>query len=195
VGLAAGDFYVGGNERGRVLVVPGRKNKAAWVLGESVGTPLSPPERFKVGLMSMALSRSVLPFVIRGPQKTLDVIHALSLAAESPLPGAQDRADLEELGRTLAKKLPRKARKSLTELFLQIKSSGTDPATWAEGIQRSAVRTGLVVGGQLRIALVHVLGGTITPESVGGNEEAMALVRFWVSEAAQQARKELGFAL
>ena len=189
-GLEPGELYVGGNDASQIAAVPGKKGKPAFIVGDGVSAPLTDSRRFVVGQLAMAIHEGCLPFVQRRPEEAASVLHAAAAAAESPLPGGAARADVEELRRAIERKMSRKARRAIAEAAAGVGNADVD--AWAAAAASSTLRAGLLLAGDLRVALAAVLPAPISLESVGASKMARDLVAFFISHESLALRRELG---
>jgi len=155
--------------------------------------PLESWARYRVARLSMGVEARTLPFVQRTPEQAVELFFALAEAVDCPI-------DLEEKGgsqresfaRTLARELPRKARKLIAANAAELRGKEVAVKSWCRAAHASSSRAGLLVAGEIRVALEATLAQGITPESVRSSEEASDLVWFGISSTAIALRRKLG---
>jgi hypothetical protein len=191
--LKLGDFYVGGDEATRVVGFP-RDDELAMLAGVGVTAPLSSTRRHQLALQVAGYALSSLPLLTRTSAQAARLVFAAMIAAEALLPPNVARDELGDLPRTLAKALPRKVRKALPDLVRSLPDGGTSTETQVRLLLRHTRRLALLLGGDLEAALEGVVGALPSPETIGGSDDALDLVRAFTSAAMTTLRKRLGLA-
>ncbi len=190
-GLEPGDFYVGGPDATLVTCIPGKRDRFTWIVGSNVQTPLSAAHRFLVGQLAIAARDATLPLVQRPPEEAATVLLAAAAAADAVLPAARGRSGLEERRTALARTLSRKARRAIAELAPRL-GDGARIEPWCRAAHGTALRAGMLLAGDLAVALQAVLGTESTVEAVRGAAVARRLLSFWLSTESLALRRELG---
>jgi hypothetical protein len=190
-GVETEDFYVGGNDAGRILALPGRKG-AVWIAGSGVTSPLDPIRRFAAGQQAYAAQRGVLPLLRRPPEDAALLLAAVCLASEAPLPAAQGKSVVPELAARLARTLPRKTRKAVQQLAPTLPEGGERLPAFCRDVRRSAMRCGLLLSGDLVAVLEALLDEAPRLYSVRASVDATDLLLFWISPAMLELRRGLG---
>lgn len=188
LGAPAGALHRGGDDAGRLELLPYAKGGPAWLLGPAVGAPLSPEARFVVGRLAFGLRFGVAPFVRRGPEAATTAVLAAAVVAGHPLPRAEGRDDVAELARRLSRALPRRTRKSLAPLVEPL-LHGWSVTAWTQALHRSADRVGVLLAGDVGPGLRRLLDGPVVPEVVRASKEARLLLDFWLSAESVNARR------
>lgn len=190
-GLETEDFYVGGNDAGRILALPGRKG-AVWIVGSGVASPFDPLRRFSAGQQAYGAQRGVLPLLRRPPEDAALLLAAVCLASEAPLPAASGKSVVPELASRLARTLPRKTRKAVQQLAPSLPEGGARLPAFCRDARRSAMRCGLLLSGDLVAVLEALLDESPRLYSVRASVDATDLLLFWISPAMLELRRGLG---
>lgn len=190
-GVETEDFYVGGNDAGRILALPGRKG-AVWIAGSGVTSPFDPIRRFAAGQQAYAAQRGVLPLLRRPPEDAALLLAAVCLASEAPLAAAQGKSVVPELASRLARTLPRKTRKAVQQLAPTLPEGGARLPAFCRDVRRSAMRCGLLLSGDLVAVLEALLDEAPRLYSVRASVDATDLLLFWISPAMLELRRGLG---
>jgi hypothetical protein len=191
-GLGEAELFVGGDDPRRIDLMPHHKGKPAWVAGREVRAPLSPDQRYTVGMLAAAATLGVAPFVRRGPGGAATALFAAAAAAEVPLPAGEGRSGMAETTRRIHKAMPRRVRKSLPELIRGLEGDGRLVDAWAHLVVRTGQHAGLVASNDLASALRRVLGTSPDRGLVLDAADARDLLLFWLSPGALELRQKLG---
>lgn len=201
LGAAPAELYVGGRDPAGCAGVAYR-GKPLWVFGQSA---LEAPTRarFVTAQLALGLRLNVSPLAQRlvrdGLEAAIDALLATSAAAGAPLAVGQTRPGVEALVPRLSKVVSRRARRAAPELAAKL-GDGRAVMGYARGLRATLLRVASVVCGDPSPALDVLAGGSgsgggasgRTERSTRENAEARELLRFWLSPAAQAARRELG---
>ncbi|MCB9635658.1 MAG: hypothetical protein H6721_26360 [Sandaracinus sp.] len=190
-GLDLEDLYVGGNDAGRLLALPGRKG-VIWVAGSGLTPPLDPLRRFFAGQQSYAVQRGIAPLLRRPPEDGAVVLAAVCAACEVPLPSAMGKSVVPELAQRLARSLPRKTRKAVQQLAPSLPDGGAGLPAFCRDVRRSAMRAGLLLSGDLTLVLQALLDEAPRLYSIRASVDATDLLQFWLSPAMLELRRGLG---
>lgn len=106
-----------------------------------------------------------------------------------------------KLSQELARKLPMKVSRQLTQVFKEHDEESFDSRSWRAGIRRAGNRVGLTLAGDIEAALRVVLPTESErtpdslPEAVRSDEDLRDLIAFASSEQFVEARRRLAFAV
>ena len=191
-GVGQAELFSGGDAPTRIDVMPHYKGTLCWALGAGVQAPLSPDQRYTVGMLAWGARFGVAPFVRRGPEGSSNALFAAAVAAEAPLPAGEGSEGLEETTRRIYKAMPRRVRKALPDMLAGLGDDGRSIDAWAHATVRSAHHAGLLASNDLATGLRRVLGGEAEPEIVLASVEARDMLLFWLSSGALALRRKLG---
>jgi cellulose synthase operon protein C len=191
--LPPGDFYAGGAPD-LIAVLPGRRDRPTWITGPRVRAPMDPRDRFEVGRLAMAFAEGTLPLMGRPPGQAINRLLAATAASGVDLSAAARRPGVQELAPDLSRALPRRSRKAIAELGSTLEDDVQAFQRYVQAARRSTLHAGLLVSGDLGMALWAVLGEPADLTSVRASEDARDLVRFWISTDALALRRALGMA-
>lgn len=191
-GLTGGDFYVGGTDSRGVQGIPGKKGRPSIIVGPQVTAPLDTRQRFQLAWQATGLRTGTLPLLHRSATDAGTILYAVAAAAGTPFPSGFGRAGLEQWTNALAKAFPRKVRRAIADLVRATPDGGASVESWCALPRRTAARAGLVLCGDLPVALEVLLGAPPTAERVEASDEARDLVRFWLEPSTLELRKDLG---
>jgi hypothetical protein len=191
LGIKPGDFYVGGDEATRALAMP-RDNECGFVVGVGVTAPLSTMRRHQVALQLAAVHLRTLPLVARAPAQTLRLVLAALAVADCPLPAKVPREALAEDMKLLGKHLPRRVRKSLSELGKGLSEDADRLERHLRLQARHTRRLALLLGGDVGAALESLLGTLPKKEAIANSEDALDLIRAWTSAPMATLRRRVG---
>ncbi len=185
------DTFVGGDDPGRLLAMPGKK-RHAWVIGDGVRSPLHPVHRFLVAQQACALRLGFSALVRRMPSDGATMLHAVAAASDHPLAAGMDRAGLVDWTRRLHKAMPRKTRKAAATLAAQVPDGGRDVEAFCVGVRRGAMRAGALVGGDLTSIVTALIDEHPSLAVVRATADANDLIHFWISPQMIELRRSLG---
>ncbi|HJL14767.1 MAG TPA: hypothetical protein RMH99_03875 [Sandaracinaceae bacterium LLY-WYZ-13_1] len=191
-GLPEAPLFVGGDDPGRLDLMPYYKGKPAWVIGRGIRGPLSADQRFTAGFLAAGARLGVAPLVRRGPGGAATALFAAAAAAEVPLAAGEGRAGMAETTRRLYKAMPRRVRKSLPDLVRSVGGDGRAIDAWAHLVVRSAQHAGLLMANDLDVSLRRVLGTAPDRGVVLDVADARDMLLFWLSPGALALRQRLG---
>lgn len=193
-GLAAGDFYHGGDSL-LLAATPGKRERTDWILGRGVDTPmLGPAHRFAVGRKAFGAATHTSALIDRSASEGATLLFAVAAAADTPLNAGVGRPGLDEWTRTVQRTISRRARKATAAAATLLEDGGISLEGYCGAARRSANRAGLIACMDLPVALTALLGVAPTLEGVRASSEANALVRFWISREFLALRQKLGLA-
>ncbi|NOY92043.1 MAG: hypothetical protein GXP55_12675, partial [Deltaproteobacteria bacterium] len=185
----------GGPKPTALTLVPGKQNRATWIVSGSLASPLTRAHRFEAARLCLGLRDLTLPLVSRSPDDAATLLFAAASAAQAPLSAGASRSGLGEWASALGKAIGWLERRSLAEAALALPDGGTGLVRFCADARLSSLRAGLTVSAGLRDALTQVLGGPPTLASVLANVEARDdLLMFWISDTHVALRRELGLA-
>jgi cellulose synthase operon protein C len=187
--LPPGDFYAGGAPD-LIAVLPGRRERPTWIAGPRVAAPLDPRDRFEVGRLAWAYEQGTLPLLNRPAGQSVHLLLAAAAASGVTLQRAGRRPGVEELVPDLARALSRRARRAIAELTLPDDVHAFE--TYVHAARRSANRAGLLVSGDVMLALFAVLDAPPDLAQVRASEDGRDLLRFWISTDSLALRRALG---
>jgi len=185
-GLSIGTLYVGGDDPRQLRVLPTSGAEMSWVVGASVTAPFTAAQRFEIGRQTMAFHCGVWPLFSEPRTRWRDLLCAAALAAEAPIADAGERAEVRQLAHELTRRMPRSVRNGLRPLGAAINRLD-ELATYLEAAELSHLRAGLLLAGELRPMLDHLLGGTVDLQRVHHSERTLDMLRFWTSPALVEA--------
>lgn len=165
-----------------LLVVP------SWILEQSESQ-----QAFMLTRMLVLCARKCHPLLKLAPRE-LEVTFAAYARNWVPAFGAGLTSEdiLDDHGRRLAKALSRRTRKLAEESVLRYAAhGGMDLVQWVESREREATRVAALVSDDLSGALECLSRSRDTGATDRSEETARDLYRFWVGEAAIQARRRM----
>jgi tetratricopeptide (TPR) repeat protein len=189
-----GDIYVGGSDAARVTCFHGKKERATWVIGAGVIAPLDTARRYHAGRAAFATYAGSIAWLDRPAEEGALLLLAAAAAAEVVLPAASAAPGLTEWARAIGKALPRKLRKPVADLAVQLPAGGAQLVAYCRAAKQSAARAGLTVSGDLHGTLSHLHGREPRVAEIQSSPYLEDLVLFWTSRDALTLRRELGLA-
>jgi lipopolysaccharide biosynthesis regulator YciM len=186
-----GDFYAGGTPD-LIALLPSRADRPTWIAGPRVRSPLDPRDRFEVGRLAMAFAEGTLPLLGRPAGQAVTMLMAAAMASGVDLPAAGRRPGVQEMAPDLGRVLSRRARRAIAELADRLPNDAQAFETYVLAARRSALRAGLLVAGDVGMALWAVLGEPPDMDAVRASDDALDMVRFWTSGDAAALRRALG---
>lgn len=190
-GLEVEELYFGGNDPRRLVALPGRRG-STWVAGAELTPPLGTLHRFIGGQQSYAVSRGIAPLVRRSPEDGAVLLLAACAASDAPLLAGRGKSAVTELAPRLSRSLPRKTRKAIAALAPTLPEGGVGLVAFCRDARRSALRAGLLVAGDLGVALEALLDEPPKLYSVRASGDASDLLNYWISPAMLELRRGLG---
>ncbi len=191
-GVESAEYFVGGDDPGRLAALPGKKGKAQWVLGRSVYAPLSPAARFRLGRQAIAFHRGTLSLIDRSPAAGATLLHAIAKASGAPLSGGAGRASLDTWTEAAQRVMGRRARKTVAAAASAL-GTGERLESFCAAARFTALRAATLMSGNLSASLELILGERPTLDRVKRSRDAVETVMFWTSPAAARLRTEMGF--
>ncbi len=189
-GLDIDHFYLGHRDAKAIDVVPADKVEHDWIVGAQVAVPLSDRDKFRVAQRAMSIRTQAFPLLPCPREEAVDLLYGVSAAAEAPFAGvALTDVPLDDAARAM----PRRARKGTSQLTPTL--DARDAERYVDAANQTAARAGLLLTGNLRLALDAVLGDGYTLDAVSGNDSARELVLFAVSPELLALRRRIGVAL
>ena len=140
----------------------------------------------------MAAREGILPLLRRPVASQRLLVLAAADAAEWAIAEGQGTAEQLELSRALQRSMPRQLRSELHEVLRQRQPSLSEIDTYLRSARSGALRAGLLLGGDLRIALTRVLGEHFDTVAVAESAQALDLLRVWTSATMLRLRRLLG---
>jgi hypothetical protein len=187
LGVAEFDIYLHSSPGEEVRVELG--STPALML-PSWATQLSQPELVYLLAVSLAHLSRETHALLRIPEG--EIALALAAAARIAAPafgsvyGSED--DLDNMARLIQKGVSRRDKHRLHETAVRYAGSApSDPSAWARAMHLTCARAALLVCDDLASAL-SVLQRT-TGQTLGGDNLASHLARFWVSDPARRFRR------
>jgi hypothetical protein len=185
-------LHVGGTSD--LAVVPLDAPEPRLILGRAIlaGDAAS---RFRVGraLFLLRHQAAVLDRMTAGALE--EVIRAGALLAGAPIPAGADPAMLKARSKALAKTMSRKDLKALDTLKTRFSSETTDAPAWRAGVLRGADRFGLLLAGDLAVALRTIIGAASMEPDELRRSDCLDLVRFALGDGFPMLRREAGILL
>ena len=191
-GLEPGGLYVGGPNSGGLALVPGKQNRATWIVGAGLASPLTRAHRFEAARLCLGLHDSTLPLVMRQAEDAATLLYAAASAAQAPLAAGSARSGVGEWASALGKAIGWLERRALADAANALPDGGGGLPRFCADARLTSLRAGLTVSTGLEDALSHVLGASPTLASVMANVEARDLLMFWISDTHVALRRELG---
>lgn len=188
------DIYVGGSDAARVTCFHGKKERATWVIGAGVMAPLDTARRYHAGRAAFATYAGSIAWLDRPAEEGALLLLAAAAAAEVVLPAAESVPGLTEWARAIGRAMPRKLRKPVADLALQLPAGGSQLVAYCRSAKQSAARAGLTVSGDLHGTLAHLHGREPRVAEIQSSPYLEDLVLFWTSRDALTLRRELGLA-
>jgi tetratricopeptide (TPR) repeat protein len=184
-GLGDFDLYVGGNDDGRIAVVPG--STAAVVLGRRASGALDEMGRFRLVRAMLLAARRVSAIDGLGVDGAADALLAAMAAADLPVPGGTAR--IEARLKPVAKAISRRTRKATAEMARPLSATPDARGELARAIRAvlSTARRGAVaVTGAVAPAMMELM-------RVSADESSRReLVLFALSDGAVSVSRETG---
>jgi hypothetical protein len=193
VGLQEAEVFVGGPDPDAVMMVPGRKERPAIVVGASARAPLDARRRFELGRDAMGMADHSLSFIAHSPRHAAAQLYAATEAAEVPLREGRGQVPAEQT-RVVAKAMPRRARRAIGEIAPKLPGGGAELEAYCHRAQQRAFRMGTIAANDIQPALDVLLGSSWSRESVKASRDARDLLGFWLSRATIDIRRKLGLA-
>jgi hypothetical protein len=191
LGITPSDFYVGGDEAGRVQVLP-RDGECAFVVGVGVTAPLTSSRRHQVALQLAGVKLSSLPLLHRSSAQAARLMFAAFAATDCPLPSGVLREELGDQPRALGKQLPRRVRKVIPELARALPDGGSRMERHCRLLVRHTHRLALLLSGDLYAATEAILGALPARDAISESDDALDLIRAWVSSPMATLRTKVG---
>lgn len=190
-GLELGDFYVDGRNASRIVGLPGKKGKTNWIVGTQVVAPFNGRQRFEVGRLAMGVRMGVLPLILRPSEEAAEILHAAYEAAGVELAGRTNPARPELVAR-IGHTMPRKVKKAVVDIAGRLPDGGAELTTYCRGVHQTTRRAGLLLSGDLSVALRYVLRSDPTPDNTRKSRTAWDLITFWLSPTFASLQHSLG---
>lgn len=169
-----------------LALVPSRRGRPLWLVGEDVRAPLDPARRFAAAQLLFALRDGLLPIACRPAADAALPLLALGAALDVPMLGAASRPELPELAAAVRRALSRKERRALAERAARATEDGADAESWALWAHASCLRAGLVGCDDPRVVLEAATGAALDREAVRATPLGRELARFLVSDELGQ---------
>jgi hypothetical protein len=189
-GLEIDHCYVGHRDAKGIDVVPADKLEHDWIIGAQVSLPLTDREKIRIARRAMAIRTKAFPLLPCPRDEATDLLFGCAAAAEAPFPHV---ALTDVPLRDAAAAMSRRARKAIAQLVPTLDANAAE--AFVDAASQSGARAGLMLTGNLRIALEAVLGDSYTLAAISGNDSARELVLFSVSPELLRLRQRLGVAL
>ena len=187
------EVYLGGHTREGIAAL-GDSKSCTWVIGTEITSPLTPISRFAVGQLLYGLKTGLVPLMRRQSNQVAAIMFDVAEAMQFMFPQSVSYFDQEHLAPGIMQNLTSKARRTLDALWPQIELSGQPIVDRCHALERSAMRTGLLLANDLDAVLRFVVGPLLDSAHIVASELATDLVRFWISDEASLLRKQLGIA-
>ncbi|MDH5490374.1 MAG: tetratricopeptide repeat protein [Myxococcales bacterium] len=191
-GIEPTDLYIGGPDAARLVGLHGKKGRSTWVVGGGIRAPLDSRRRLEAARYAMGLRTGALPLLGRSASEGAKILLACCLAADRPLAAGAAHPDLEALAKRIGRAMPRKVRKAVAELAGALPGGGAGLESFVRSAQRSCLRAGMLVCGDLETTLVSALRGPVGLDAVLASPTATDLLLFWVSTTHHELRRSLG---
>jgi tetratricopeptide (TPR) repeat protein len=161
--------------------------------------------RFALG-RALYFTRPEAVFATGLPRRKLAYLLSATMQAFHPRHGRRKHhqkgdTPVSKLSQELARKLPMRVSRQLTQLFKDHEGESFDSRAWRAWIRRTGNRVGLTLGGDVDAA-VRVVVADVRPgdaEALTGavrdNEDLRDLIAFATSEQFVAARRQLGFSV
>ncbi len=184
-GLGDFDLYVGGNDEGRIAVVPG--STAAVVLGRRASATLDESARFRLARAMLLAARKVSAIEGFGVEGAADALLAAMASAELTVPGGTAR--IERWLKPVARAISRRARKATAEIARPL-SAAPD----ARGELVRAVRAVLSTARRAALTVTGAIVPAMSDLARASSDEASRrdLVLFALSDGAVSVSRETG---
>ena len=187
LGVAEFDIYLHASSGEEVRVELG--STPALML-PSWATQLTQPELvYLLGVSLAHLSRETHA-LLRIPEGEIALALAAAARTAAPAFGSVygSEYDLDNMARLVQKGVPRRDKHRLHETAVRYAASAPpDPSAWARAMHLTCARAALLVCDDLAAALSVVQ--RTTGETLGGDNLASHLARFWVSDPARRFRR------
>jgi tetratricopeptide (TPR) repeat protein len=196
-GLADFDIY---RSRERDVVDGFVGDRLGLVVDSSVVATLDATRRFRIGrTLSLLRDRAIALEVLNRAEVEL-LVAATIFLGDPGVRSAIPRAEVEAEARRVAKVLPRKSKRALPLAVQRCVQEGADLDSWIDGVIATANRAGLLVCGDVAVAMDQLLRpapsrvGRTTAQIVAmveKNQQAAQLLVFSVSREYVGLRREL----
>ncbi|MGE0786724.1 MAG: hypothetical protein AB7S26_13715 [Sandaracinaceae bacterium] len=190
-GLVGLELYAGGTEPYLIDIAPYYKERLTFVAGEAVQSPLSPDQRFTVGMLAFGARLGAAPLVRRGPEGGAMLLFAAASAAEVPLAAGEGRAGMADETRRVYKAMPRRVRKALPAIVSRITDGGRTVDAWSAALHEAACRAGLIAANDLAVGLRRTIGRS-DAEAVLASAAGLRMLHFWLSPDCIAMRQATG---
>lgn len=172
------------------------------VVGQSVVSKMTTANRFYLGRMLSLLRDKAFALEILQRTELQRMLAAAVFQIEPDADVSLPKAEVEAEARRLSKALPRKARKALPLAVARFMQEGGELDSWVEGVIATANRAGLLVCGDIELALGELVEGLRPSQRaqlpteritriVLENEQAARLLVYSMSSDYLGLRKEL----
>jgi len=189
-GLQLDHFYGYHKDARAIDVVPADNREHDWIAGTQVAHPLSDRDRFRIAQRAMAIRTRAFPLLPCPREEGADLLYGCAAAAESPFPTvALTGVPLKDAARAMS----RRARKAIAQLTPTLDARNAN--RYVDAANQTCARAGILVTGNLRVALEAILGPDYMLDEVTSNEAARQLVLFSVSKELLALRRRVGTAL
>lgn len=189
-GLSIDTFYAGHKESRGIDVLPSESRESDWLVGPQACTPLSAREKFSIAQRAMAIRMRVYPLMPCPRDEAVTLLYGVAAAAEAPFASVSvGDVPLQDAARAMS----RRARKAIAQLTPGL--SAADAPTYVDAANQTCARAGLLVTGNLLVALEAVLGPGYSLESVHQSASARELVLFSISHELLALRRAAGVAI
>ncbi|MBK6691054.1 MAG: hypothetical protein IPG50_02440 [Myxococcales bacterium] len=190
-GIGALEVYVGGKDPQAVQGVPGEV--PALVIGPEVPSPFDSRASARVARELLGLARGTSILRLRDETTVAAIVVAtcrlVDVAIEAP-----HYAVLAEVEKAVGKAIPRKVKKAVHDLCMEIAGSGADAREYRRRALASQARAASVASGDLGFVLSELLEGALekVQGSLRADERATELLRFALSPTYVELRRALG---
>lgn len=167
-------------------------------------TTLDGAHLFRIAYLALARRLGGLPLVFGSLEQSVSLFSALAQAVgavvaeddKGPGPGNATPQPVEKTQiQAIAKALSRRERKAVAEWFQQHEPTVSQVRRFCWTVRQSALRAGLLVAGDLALAIETGTGKAPSLALIRRRAEVADLVHFWLSEKMRRLRRRMGTGL
>jgi tetratricopeptide (TPR) repeat protein len=162
-----------------VIARTGRDGEIDWVLPRRLQSGLDGAGRFAAGRLAWAAPHGAAGLLDDSPQNVAGTLAAVLRVSRCEL-GRSESAEPEPALPAANVKLRRAVRKAVYEAVGDTKLTPSSLLAFAQGLQRSADRAGLLASGDIAAAIATLLNGRVTLDVLRTSARGLGLLRFWL---------------
>jgi len=159
-----------------VVARSGRDGEIDWAVPSEARAGLDGEGRFVVGRLAWAAPHGAARLLDDTPQKVAGTLAAVLRAARCEVSLGEPTLPAVDV------KLPRAVRKAVHDAVGGAQLEPSVLLTFAQSLQRSADRAGLLASGDIAAGLGKLLSGRVTLDALKTSARGLDLVRFWLED-------------